>query len=37
LGSYYEDKQDVISGELVETSDEFLADTSILNEDRNYE
>jgi hypothetical protein len=37
LGIYYEDKQEVISSELVEISDEFLADTSILNEDRDYE
>jgi hypothetical protein len=36
-GSYYNRQEEIRSGELVETQDDFLADTSILNEDRDYE
>lgn len=37
LWSYYEEKVEVISDDMMESTDEFLADNWILNEDRNYE
>ncbi len=37
LGSYYEEKQSTIWEGLVESTDEFIVDTTVLNEDRNYE
>lgn len=35
-GSYYNKEEEEISWELVETQDDFLADTGMLNEDRDY-
>ncbi len=37
LGSYYEEKQSTIWEWLVESTDEFMVDTTVLNEDRNYD